>query len=282
MPYCPNCGTKNEEGASFCVECGTAIEIQPHVRMPRTYGQKFPVHVIIGLGGIAIVAIIALIVLAGGGNVAKDCKRVLENIIQKDNKLRGKIKVTSVNVNKSYEESAFGMTVRTVEFDAEIIYLENLNTTSQLDMGWFKSLEIPYSSKGKKEKVNGEMYFTKTSKGWKGPDDNIDKEDYIERERESSKDFSTARAYDHARICQENLTKIDGAKEQWALEWKVPNGTAVPSNFLDNPTYFGPNGYVKKKPICPAGGIYIINPIGVDPQCSIAIKDPSSQHRMPQ
>ena len=57
--------------------------------------------------------------------------------------------------------------------------------------------------------------------------------------------FLRARENSRGQECQENLTKIDGAKEQWALEWKISNGTACPSNFLADANYFGPNGYVK-------------------------------------
>jgi len=95
--------------------------------------------------------------------------------------------------------------------------------------------------------------------------------------------FLRARENSRGQACQENLTKIDGAKEQWALEWKISNGTASPSNFLSDTNYFGPNGYVKKEPKCPSGGTYTCNPIGTDPTCSIGSSNaPFIPHIMPK
>ncbi len=71
-----------------------------------------------------------------------------------------------------------------------------------------------------------------------------------------------------SRACQENLAKIDGAKEQWALENRLSNGTTVPSGWLSNTDICGPNGYIKREPNCPSGGTYIPNEIGSPPSCS--------------
>lgn len=75
----------------------------------------------------------------------------------------------------------------------------------------------------------------------------------------------------NAAKCQENLAKIDEAKEMWALENKLSNGTKIPDSkaFLNDPKIFGSDGYVKEKPICPSGGTYTVNPIGENPKCSI-------------
>lgn len=75
-----------------------------------------------------------------------------------------------------------------------------------------------------------------------------------------------------ARICQENLAKIDGSKEQFALEYKLPNSSAVTWQNLIDPGATGQlgKGYLKRKPVCPSGGTYSINAIGKDPTCSIA------------
>ena len=95
--------------------------------------------------------------------------------------------------------------------------------------------------------------------------------------------FLRARENSRGQACQENLTKIDSAKEQWAIEFKVSNGTAVPSGFLTNANYFGANGYVKKTPICPSSGTYTPNAIGTDPVCSIASTNaPFTPHVMPE
>ncbi|MBN1672262.1 MAG: hypothetical protein JXR37_14575 [Kiritimatiellae bacterium] len=68
-----------------------------------------------------------------------------------------------------------------------------------------------------------------------------------------------------ARIrCINNLRQIDGAKEQWAMAENQP-ATAHP-----RPEDISP--YIKggwKAMVCPAGGKYTINRLGVDPTCSV-------------
>lgn len=78
--------------------------------------------------------------------------------------------------------------------------------------------------------------------------------------------FVQARTTSRARSCQENLTKIDGAKEQWALE----NNKST----ADTPTWAelapaGGAGYMKKEPKCPQGGVYTIGAVGTEPTCSV-------------
>jgi len=94
--------------------------------------------------------------------------------------------------------------------------------------------------------------------------------------------FLRARENSRGQACQENLTKIDGAKEQWALELKLSNGTDCANGFLTDVKYFGPNGYVKKEPVCHSGGTYTVNAIGIDPTCSIgSTNTPFIPHIMP-
>lgn len=76
--------------------------------------------------------------------------------------------------------------------------------------------------------------------------------------------FLRARQISQANGCSENLSKIDGAKQQWALEQRK-DGTAVP---VDGDLY-GPDLYVRDSPVCPAGGTYTINAVNADPTCSI-------------
>jgi len=78
--------------------------------------------------------------------------------------------------------------------------------------------------------------------------------------------FVKARTTSRARACQENLTKVDGAKEQNALEENLAAGDPV--EFTDLVESDG-TGYLKKTPGCPAGGEYTVNNIGTDPSCSI-------------
>lgn len=63
-------------------------------------------------------------------------------------------------------------------------------------------------------------------------------------------------------ICISNLSVIDGAKDRWAIENSKVNGDTV--TWTDLVPYF-----VKKTCPCPAGGVYIVNPIGVKPECTV-------------
>ena len=75
--------------------------------------------------------------------------------------------------------------------------------------------------------------------------------------------FVKARTQSRTRACQENLTKIDGAKEQWALESKKAPGAAVVDAEVD--------AYIKGgRPICPASGTYAYGAIGENPTCTVA------------
>jgi len=67
-----------------------------------------------------------------------------------------------------------------------------------------------------------------------------------------------------ARVCQENLYKIDGAKEQYALEHNLAEDAKVSMSDL-----IGPQAYIRQTPICPSGGTYTVNVMGTDPTCSI-------------
>ena len=78
--------------------------------------------------------------------------------------------------------------------------------------------------------------------------------------------FVKARTTSRARACQENLSKIDGAKEQYALEENQAVGATVAwSNLVATDG----SGYIKKQPVCPGGGTYTIGNIGTDPTCSL-------------
>ena len=80
--------------------------------------------------------------------------------------------------------------------------------------------------------------------------------------------WMSQRVRSQQRVCQENLYKIDGAKEQWALEGNKPN-TAVPA-WTDLVAADG-SGYVKKEPICPAGGTYALNAINDSATCTVVV-----------
>jgi regulator of replication initiation timing len=63
--------------------------------------------------------------------------------------------------------------------------------------------------------------------------------------------------------CINNLRQIDAAKQQWALE-NSKTADAVPSA-QDLLPYFSNLVF----PVCPSGGAYTINAVGVPPTCSV-------------
>ena len=63
--------------------------------------------------------------------------------------------------------------------------------------------------------------------------------------------------------CINNLRQIENAKQQWAAANGRPAGSLV--NAPDIAQFF-PN---KAVPSCPAGGIYTINPVGINPICNM-------------
>jgi len=67
------------------------------------------------------------------------------------------------------------------------------------------------------------------------------------------------------RRCINNLVIIYGAKAQWALVNKKEEG-AVPT--FDE--IIGVTPQLAQRPVCPAGGVYTVGPIGSSPTCSVA------------
>ena len=88
--------------------------------------------------------------------------------------------------------------------------------------------------------------------------------------------FLRAREISRRNACQENQSKIDGAKQQWALETNADQ-TATP----DWADLVGNSLYIRKQPVCPGGGDYTIGNIASDPSCSLATQDPFP-HDFPQ
>lgn len=64
-------------------------------------------------------------------------------------------------------------------------------------------------------------------------------------------------------ICIQNLSKFEAIKQTWGMEARRTTGDEPRDDEL-----FGPMGYMRTKPICPSGGDYTINPIGVNALCS--------------
>src|SRR5690606_38292290 len=78
--------------------------------------------------------------------------------------------------------------------------------------------------------------------------------------------FLRARETARGRACQENLSKIDGAVEQYAMEHNLGHNGTV--NLTDLYNAEG-TGYLKAAPVCPAGGTYDTEiSIGDAPECS--------------
>ena len=74
--------------------------------------------------------------------------------------------------------------------------------------------------------------------------------------------FVRARNTAQQNACINNLRQIDGTKQVWAVEKKRSDtDTPLPNELVV---------YMKGRqfPICPAGGVYSINPVNSDPTCS--------------
>ena len=81
--------------------------------------------------------------------------------------------------------------------------------------------------------------------------------------------YVKARANSQANACINNMRQIDGAMQQFAIE----NGKTV-GYVINFPTDLTP--YIKLNaanqiPTCPAGGTYLIRPVGIEPSvlCSL-------------
>jgi Tfp pilus assembly protein PilE len=73
--------------------------------------------------------------------------------------------------------------------------------------------------------------------------------------------FTHARQTSQKNICISHLVQISSAKDQYALSH---NGT-MPTDLTD----FVPD-IIKRLPVCPRGGSYLIGVLGVDPTCNQA------------
>lgn len=74
--------------------------------------------------------------------------------------------------------------------------------------------------------------------------------------------FVRARNTAQKNACIANLLRIDGAKQQWALE-NGKSDSDVPD--ADKVAEYLKNGI----PVCPANGTYTIGAVNTDPACSI-------------
>lgn len=77
--------------------------------------------------------------------------------------------------------------------------------------------------------------------------------------------FIRARSQSRMKACQENLTKIDFAKNTVALERKLKPSDTIAATILwpDDGT-----GYLKHEPQEPSGFAYVIGIVSIDPTCT--------------
>src|SRR5688572_11436297 len=89
------------------------------------------------------------------------------------------------------------------------------------------------------------------------------------------------REISRAAACQENLGKIGHAMEQYAMEFKLPEGSPVnyPDDLIKPAGVQKGAGYLRTEPFCNAGGKYFVTNIGEPATCTIgANNDPFAAH----
>ena len=73
-----------------------------------------------------------------------------------------------------------------------------------------------------------------------------------------------ARTNTRSKNCRLNLTRIESAKEQWAIDSRARStDTPTPADL------YGPGKYVKQPPVCPSNGTYTEGDLLTDAVCSI-------------
>jgi len=82
-----------------------------------------------------------------------------------------------------------------------------------------------------------------------------------------------ARAQGQAKTCSKNLLVIDRAKQQWALDNKIPNNSSTIPTLDSTATtgLVGPTKYIKSTPTCPLSStstVYTVGNINTDPSCA--------------
>jgi prepilin-type N-terminal cleavage/methylation domain-containing protein len=89
--------------------------------------------------------------------------------------------------------------------------------------------------------------------------------------------YSHAVAERRQNTCQENLSHIDGAKLQWALDRDLNFDEATPA--WDD--VVGSTAFLREKPFCPSGGEYVMNVVSEPPACTVSTRA-SFPHFFPQ
>ncbi len=83
--------------------------------------------------------------------------------------------------------------------------------------------------------------------------------------------FLTVRATSRKTTCIANLRQIENAKQAWANEMGR-NGRSLPTDV----DLCGPDKYLRKKPVCLAGGDYTIGVVDTKAKCSLATSEEHS------
>lgn len=91
--------------------------------------------------------------------------------------------------------------------------------------------------------------------------------------------FIRAREVSRRNSCQENLTKIDGAKSTWSLEFnKASTDSPTWADLLQTAAATADQGYLRFQPVCPldstkTGATYTIGTIDAFPECNQGLGD---------
>lgn len=81
--------------------------------------------------------------------------------------------------------------------------------------------------------------------------------------------FIRARRVSQARACQANLQRIDGAIENYAMDFRLSTGDEVTQGNLTAPDGLITEPYLRDWPSCPAGGDYdVAFAVGTAPGCT--------------
>ena len=76
--------------------------------------------------------------------------------------------------------------------------------------------------------------------------------------------FQKARTTAQEKVCQNNMRILESAKAMYGIDHNLSNGASVTEDDLEP---YLKNGM--EEVTCPLGGIYTLNPIGENPDCTI-------------
>ena len=96
--------------------------------------------------------------------------------------------------------------------------------------------------------------------------------------------FVQAREVSRAKSCAANLTQIDSAKQQAAMDHQIAQSSATsftiagasPAGTYELVDVSGNTGYLRAIPKCPVSGTYTVGSISVQPSCSIVAVNTSN------